>query len=67
MKDLASASKIVLMILVLTLAVGVLWKTDVFYKTFDYAIVSVISFYFGQKVNEIKNEIREQLTGSPKS
>ncbi len=45
----SSATKIVLLILILTLCTGVFVFTDSFIKTFDYVIVAVVSFYFGQK------------------
>ena len=49
-----SATKIVLLFLSLVLGIGVLWKPDVFFKLFDYTMVAVISFYFGQKIRELK-------------
>lgn len=47
---LSSATKIVLLVLVLTLCVGV-FIDSAFQKTFEYVIVAVVSFYFGQKSN----------------
>jgi len=53
MKEISSsATKIVLLILILTLCAGVFIYNDSFIKTFDYVIVAVVSFYFGQKSNQ---------------
>ena len=47
-KILSSATKVTLLILIVTLCVGTLLKI-IEVKTFDFAIASVISFYFGKK------------------
>ena len=47
----SSATKITLLLLILTTCVGALWHPEVFFKTFDYAVIAVIAFYFGQKTN----------------
>lgn len=46
----SSATKLTLLALVLTLCVGV-FVDNAFQKTFEYVIVAVVSFYFGQKSN----------------
>lgn len=56
MKIFTSATKLVLLFFTLVLGVGTLWKPEVFFKLFDYSMVAIVSFYFGQKTNIPVNE-----------
>lgn len=58
MKNLYSATKIAFLIIVFTLCINTIFQIPI-NETFKTALLMVLSFYFGQKTNQIVSEARK--------